>query len=79
MSVCSQLFPSVISQERESPALQHPHCLLAPLPGPKSPAAPSLMDHHRNGGAAPHASGERGSEVCGAEIWTLDAAEQELG
>lgn len=68
VSVCSQLFPSIISQERESPALQHRRCLLAAVPGPKSPAAPNLMDHHGNGGAAPHTSGERGSEVCGAGI-----------
>lgn len=72
--------PSVIPHERESPALLHPHCLVAALPGPKSPAAPSLMDHHGNGGAAPQASREcLGSGVCEAGVQILEAAEQGLG
>lgn len=71
--------PSVIPHERESPSLLHPCCLVAAAPGPKSPAAPSLMDHHGNGGAAPQASGQRGSGVCGEGFRSLEAAEQGLG
>lgn len=70
--------PSVILHEREPSALLHPHCQVAVLPDPKSPATPSLMDHHGNRGAAPQTSRGKGSGVCGAEVQTLEAAEQGL-
>lgn len=69
--------PSVILYEREPSALLHPHCQVTVLPDPKSPATPSLMDHHGKRGAAPHSG--KGSGVCGAEVQTLEAAEQGLG
>lgn len=46
---------------------------------PKSPATPSLMNHHGNRGAAPQISRGKGSEVCETEVQTLEAAEQGLG
>ena len=73
--------PSVIPDERESPALLHPCCLVAALPGPKSPAAPSLMDHHGNGGAAPRPAEGEGLESMGqgSGLWRLQSRIKMLG
>lgn len=72
--------PNVILYEREPSALLHPHCQVTVLPDPKSPATPTQPDGSPwKKECCPQTSRGKGSGVCGAEVQTLEAAEQGLG